>query len=179
METILRRKSPISRAIPHGRAQVIHRRTSFVPTGRRVKLDKNGRTTLDSGRRSATIAVTLAGPAEAICGGQTGDTPSGSAPTGSALITFSGTRHAKEFSIHSLVLAGYGLEARVMNRAEVEHRIRRQIERAHNVHQDGTCITYLIRDPRRPDLRGNKLGWPVYVGQTDEFGRRVRNHLRK
>jgi hypothetical protein len=27
------------------------------------------------------------------------------------------------------------------------------------------------------DLRGN-LGWPIYVGQSKEFGKRVRNHLR-
>jgi hypothetical protein len=27
------------------------------------------------------------------------------------------------------------------------------------------------------DLKGNR-GWPIYVGQTKEFGKRVRNHLR-
>lgn len=28
------------------------------------------------------------------------------------------------------------------------------------------------------DLKGNP-GWPIYVGQSGEFGKRVRNHLRK
>jgi len=65
-----------------------------------------------------------------------------------------------------------------MNRAHVEQRIQEQIALAGEA-EDGTWITYLMRDPRRPDLRGNPAGWPVYVGQTDEFGRRVRNHLRK
>jgi len=39
-------------------------------------------------------------------------------------------------------------------------------------------ITYLARDPRRLDLKGNR-GWPIYVGQSKEFGTRVYNHLRK
>ena len=43
--------------------------------------------------------------------------------------------------------------------------------------REGGWITYLARDPRKPDLRGNP-GWPIYVGQSKEFGKRVRNHLR-
>jgi hypothetical protein len=66
-----------------------------------------------------------------------------------------------------------------MTRLEMERRIERQIALATEAEQTDSWITYLIRDPRRPDLRGNRLGWPVYVGQTDEFGKRVRNHLRK
>ena len=66
-----------------------------------------------------------------------------------------------------------------MGRAEVECEIERQIGRARAEELERTWITYLIRDPRRPDLRGNPAGWPVYVGQTDEFAKRVRNHLRK
>lgn len=66
-----------------------------------------------------------------------------------------------------------------MRRNEIDHEIERQIALARAAEADGLWITYLIRDPRRPDLRGNVAGWPVYVGQTDEFGKRVRNHLRK
>jgi len=65
-----------------------------------------------------------------------------------------------------------------MSRSEVEREIQRQISLAREA-EDGTWITYLMRDPRRPDLRGNVAGWPVYVGQTDDFANRVRNHLRK
>lgn len=66
-----------------------------------------------------------------------------------------------------------------MKSAEVDREIERQIALARAAEQDGGWVTYLMRDPRRPDLRGNPAGWPVYVGQTDEFGKRVRNHLRK
>ncbi|MCL6683453.1 GIY-YIG nuclease family protein [Sphingomonas alba] len=66
-----------------------------------------------------------------------------------------------------------------MGGKEVNAAIERQIALAQAANQEGTWITYLMRDPRRPDLRGNPAGWPVYVGQTDEFGQRVRNHLRK
>jgi hypothetical protein len=66
-----------------------------------------------------------------------------------------------------------------MSRAEVDRQIQERIAFAREAQEDGVWITYLIRDPRRPDLRGNVSGWPVYVGQTDDFGRRVRNHLRK
>lgn len=63
--------------------------------------------------------------------------------------------------------------------ADVNKEIERQIALARKAEQEGVWITYLMRDPRRPDLRGNNAGWPIYVGQTDEFGNRVRNHLRK
>lgn len=62
---------------------------------------------------------------------------------------------------------------------EVEQLIQERIRIAKTAEETGGWVTYLIRDPRRPDLKGNQAGWPVYVGQTDEFGRRVRNHLRK
>jgi hypothetical protein len=62
---------------------------------------------------------------------------------------------------------------------DVEERIRAAIATAKAAENEGEWITYLIRDPRRPDKKGNAAGWPVYVGQTDEFGKRVRNHLRK
>lgn len=60
----------------------------------------------------------------------------------------------------------------------VEQRILEEIAAAKAAEVEGDWITYLVRDPRKPDLRGN-CGWPIYVGQTDEFGKRVRNHLRK
>jgi len=66
-----------------------------------------------------------------------------------------------------------------MSQADLEREIQQRIASARQLEQPGIWITYLIRDPRRPDLRGNVSGWPVYVGQTDEFGKRVRNHLRK
>lgn len=37
----------------------------------------------------------------------------------------------------------------------------------------GGWITYLIRDPRFPDLRGNTAGTPIYIGQTKQFPVRV------
>lgn len=61
---------------------------------------------------------------------------------------------------------------------QVEQLIRQRIETAKAAEMPHEWITYLIRDPRRPDLKGNLEGWPIYVGQTDEFGKRVRNHLR-
>ena len=60
---------------------------------------------------------------------------------------------------------------------EVEAAIRVAIEAARTAESEGGWITYLARDPRRVDLKGN-LGWPIYVGQSKEFGKRVRNHLR-
>lgn len=62
--------------------------------------------------------------------------------------------------------------------SQVEQSIRQRIETAQAVEGHENWITYLIRDPRRPDLKRNNAGWPIYVGQSDEFGRRVRNHLR-
>lgn len=62
---------------------------------------------------------------------------------------------------------------------EMEKGIRECIASARQAEAEGGWITYLIRDPRRADKKGNPAGWPVYVGQTEEFGKRVRNHLRK
>ncbi len=61
--------------------------------------------------------------------------------------------------------------------SEVEAAIRGAIEAARTAEREGGWITYLARDPRQPDLKGN-AGWPFYVGQSKEFGKRVRNHLR-
>lgn len=61
--------------------------------------------------------------------------------------------------------------------SEVEAAIRAAINAARTAEREGCWITYLARDPRRVDLKGN-LGWPIYVGQSKEFGKRVRNHLR-
>lgn len=41
----------------------------------------------------------------------------------------------------------------------------------------GGWITYLIRDPREPDHRGNQAGTPIYIGQTKEFAKRVLNRF--
>jgi hypothetical protein len=60
---------------------------------------------------------------------------------------------------------------------EVEASIRASIAAARVAEREGGWITYLARDPRKVDLKGNS-GWPVYVGQSKEFGKRVRNHLR-
>jgi hypothetical protein len=62
--------------------------------------------------------------------------------------------------------------------SDVEQLIRQRIETAKAAQALGGWVTYLIRDPRWPDLKGNSEGWPIYVGQTDEFSKRVRNHLR-
>jgi hypothetical protein len=60
---------------------------------------------------------------------------------------------------------------------ETEAAIRAAIASARAAERQGGWITYLARDPRQPDLKGNR-GWPIYVGQSKEFGKRVRNHLR-
>src|SRR4030095_16604627 len=44
--------------------------------------------------------------------------------------------------------------------------------RAKEAQRDGQWITCLIRDPGFPDKRGN-AGTPIYVGQTNDFPRRV------
>jgi hypothetical protein len=41
----------------------------------------------------------------------------------------------------------------------------------------GGWITYLIRDPREPDHRGNLAGTPIYIGQTKQFAKRVLNRF--
>jgi hypothetical protein len=61
--------------------------------------------------------------------------------------------------------------------SEVEAVIRVAIAASRQAEREGGWITYLARDPRRPDLKGNP-GWPIYVGQSKEFGKGVRNHLR-
>lgn len=50
--------------------------------------------------------------------------------------------------------------------------------RAKEAQRDGQWITYLIRDPRRPDKRGNN-GTPIYVGQTNDFPGRVLSRFMK
>lgn len=50
--------------------------------------------------------------------------------------------------------------------------------RAKEAQRDGQWITYLIRDPRYPDKRGN-LGTPIYVGQTNDFPARVLSRFMK
>jgi hypothetical protein len=54
-----------------------------------------------------------------------------------------------------------------------------EVERAREAEKEGGWITYLIRDPRVPDRRGNPAGTPIYVGQSKEFGKRVRSRFDK
>jgi hypothetical protein len=61
--------------------------------------------------------------------------------------------------------------------SQTEAAIRATIAVARAAEMGGGWITYLARDPRQPDLKGNR-GWPIYVGQSKEFGKRVRKHLR-
>ena len=65
--------------------------------------------------------------------------------------------------------------------ADPEHRrvaalIDAEVRKAREAEKAGGWITYLIRDPRGYDKRGN-TGVPIYVGQTKEFGRRVRSRF--
>lgn len=50
--------------------------------------------------------------------------------------------------------------------------------RAKAAQRDGKWITYLMRDPRYPDKRGN-AGTPIYVGQTNDFPGRVLSRFMK
>lgn len=50
--------------------------------------------------------------------------------------------------------------------------------RAKAAQRDGQWITYLIRDPRYPDKRGN-AGTPIYVGQTNDLPKRVLSRFMK
>lgn len=50
--------------------------------------------------------------------------------------------------------------------------------RAKEAQRHGQWITYLIRDPRFPDKRGN-AGTPIYVGQTNDFPGRVLTRFMK
>lgn len=65
------------------------------------------------------------------------------------------------------------------DRRRIAELIRDEVERARNAEREGGWITYLIRDPRRPDRRGNTAGTPIYVGQTKEFATRVRSRFDK
>ncbi|MEN3237803.1 MULTISPECIES: hypothetical protein [Methylobacterium] len=51
-----------------------------------------------------------------------------------------------------------------------------EVQKAPEAEKAGGWITYLIRDARELDKRGNP-GVPIYVGQTKEFGRRVRSRF--
>ena len=57
-------------------------------------------------------------------------------------------------------------------RRAVLDQIMEETARAKVAQRDGQWITYLIRDPRFPDKRGN-AGTPIYVGQTNDFPGRV------
>lgn len=57
-------------------------------------------------------------------------------------------------------------------RRAVAEQIEAETARAKEAQRDGYWITYLIRDPRFPDKRGN-AGIPLYVGQTNDFPGRV------
>jgi hypothetical protein len=50
--------------------------------------------------------------------------------------------------------------------------------RAKEAQRDGEWITYLIRDPRYQDRRGN-AGTPIYVGQTNDFPGRILSRFMK
>jgi hypothetical protein len=64
-------------------------------------------------------------------------------------------------------------------RRKVAAEIDAEVERAREAETQGGWITYLIRDPTRPDRRGNPAGTPIYVGQTKEFSKRVRSRFMK
>jgi hypothetical protein len=55
---------------------------------------------------------------------------------------------------------------------EVWNEVLAETRRAAELQVDGEWITYIIRDPRFPDLKG-KPGLPFYVGQTNDFPERV------
>lgn len=63
-------------------------------------------------------------------------------------------------------------------RKAVLDKIMAETARAKDAQRDGLWITYLIRDPRHPDKRGN-AGTPIYVGQTDDFPGRVLSRFMK
>jgi hypothetical protein len=54
-----------------------------------------------------------------------------------------------------------------------------EVLKAAEAEKGGGWITYLIRDPRTPDKRGNSAGTPIYIGQTKEFSKRVLNRFMK
>ncbi len=63
-------------------------------------------------------------------------------------------------------------------RRAVLAKIMAETSRAKEAQRDGQWITYLIRDPRYPDKRGN-VGTPIYVGQTNDFPKRVLSRFMK
>lgn len=54
--------------------------------------------------------------------------------------------------------------------------IEAEIRKARKAERKGEWITYLVRDPRLMDHRGNP-GLPIYVGQSQEFGKRVQSRF--
>lgn len=64
------------------------------------------------------------------------------------------------------------------SRRAVLEEIMAETARAKEAQRDGQWITYLIRDPRYPDKKGNP-GTPIYVGQTDDFPGRVLSRFMK
>ncbi len=54
-----------------------------------------------------------------------------------------------------------------------------EIARARAAEKEGGWITYLVRDPREPDKKGNPAGTPIYVGQSKVFGKRVYSRFNK
>lgn len=64
-----------------------------------------------------------------------------------------------------------------VRRAALEQ-IMAETARAKGAQRDGQWITYLVRDPRFPDKRGN-AGIPIYVGQTNDFPGRVLSRFMK
>ncbi len=63
-------------------------------------------------------------------------------------------------------------------RRAVLDEIMAETTRAKESQRDGQWITYLIRDPRHPDKRGN-AGTPIYVGQTNDFPGRILSRFMK
>lgn len=64
-------------------------------------------------------------------------------------------------------------------RRKVADLIKAEIDQARLAEKEGGWITYLIRDPRYADNRGNAAGTPIYVGQSKEFGTRVKSRFEK
>jgi hypothetical protein len=60
----------------------------------------------------------------------------------------------------------------------VLEQIMAETARAKEAQRDGQWVTYLIRDPRYPDKKGNP-GIPIYIGQTDDFPGRVLSRFMK
>ena len=62
-------------------------------------------------------------------------------------------------------------------RRKVADLIQAEVNQARVAEKEGGWITYLIRDPRYPDKLGNAAGTPIYVGQSKEFGTRVKSRF--